>query len=141
MNKITIAFFVIFSQNGICNIDCHATSGRDPENITHEKLMKIHIGTPLKDGLNILQRNSNVLSIDLDTGDIDLSNLLKDSVIYIVTFKNSNDAIIILSDRENNNKNYIIKELMLYKNWRIDSTKPKKLRTEKIEHINSFPQA
>ena len=58
-------------------------------------------------------------------------------VIFIVSLKNSNDALFVIANKKEQEE-YKISELILYRNWKTDCTRPKKKRKGGIESVYTF---
>ena len=133
-HNIAVVFLVLFCQYGVC-FASGTTAVEESGKELRESSADIHIGMPLKDGLAILRMSPDVSSIDLHTGDIAVED---GYVIFIASLKNSNDALFVISNRKNEQEEYKISELMLYRNWKKDCTKPKKKRKGEIESVYTF---
>lgn len=100
-------------------------------------LTKITKNTSLSEALNFLQNQPYVESITPLDGDIDYSCYEEECIIYVATFKESDDAVLITFFKKDNE--FAISDLILYKNWKQDSSLPKKKRKQKTEIIDSIP--
>lgn len=133
-HNIAVVFLLSLCQYGVC-FASGTTAVEESGKELHANSTKIHTGMRLKDGLGILRTSPDVSSIDLHTGDI----APKDGdVIFIVSLKNMNDALFVVANRKNEQEEYRISELILYRNWKTDCTKPKKKRNGKIERVHTF---
>ena len=124
---------VLFCQYGVC-FASGTTAVEESGKELRESSADIHIGMPLKDGLAILRMSPDVSSIDLHTGDIAVED---GYVIFIVSLKNSNDALFVIANKKEQEE-YKISELILYRNWKTDCTRPKKKRKGGIESVYTF---
>ena len=132
-HNIAIMFLVLFCQYGVC-FASETTVVEESGKELRENSANIHTGMPLKDGLAILRMSPDVSSIDLHTGDIAVED---GYVIFIVSLKNSNDALFVIANKKEQEE-YKISELILYRNWKTDCTRPKKKRKGGIESVYTF---
>lgn len=104
-------FFALFSLASIVYADTQNDHVSPKMSLT-----KISKNTPLCEALNFLQNQPYVESIMPFDGDIDYSYYGEECIIYITTFKGSNDAVLLIFLKNDNQ--YVISNLILCKNWK-----------------------
>lgn len=118
---------------------CGCKPKTEPLQLDQTKTMEVHVGMKLDDGIDLLKNYPNTKNIMEDKGDRASLIKGKDWSRYAVSFKDSNDALIIYVSRDNPQSDYYIDRLFKYYNWEYDSKKPKGLRERKCEAITTFP--
>lgn len=137
MNRSLLALaFLMFSCP--CSL-CFAATAEAAAALGHEEqetFAPISVGMPLKDGLHMLQRCPDVEAVEPYTGDVAPRD---GDMIIMVTWKQSGDALFLIATPQNEQGAYLISELIIYRHWKTDCTKPKKMRAGKTERVPVFP--